>query len=276
MRRVVCACAAALAGMVGLTAAAQAGVTAVTAPAGYKIVKGTVSSAPQSMLETGDDTLCPSGTVAWGGGVAFQGNAEAGESIGTSDPAGSAGWNALVDNTSGAAQSFTVDAICAKQPKGYTTVSTSAANPAGAQTAASVNCPAGTVVLSAGILSQSDSSSVEMTSLWPAAATKVTGKMLNQSGAASTVQVKAVCGAKPAKYSIVKLAVTQPAHSLLKGGPKCPAGTSVLGGGINIASPGKNRNVSGSSDGGSGGWSLMDDNTAAGSVKITLYAICAA
>jgi hypothetical protein len=255
--------------------AGQAG-AAATAPAGYTIVRGAMMTAPSSPLDTGSDTLCPTGTVAWGGGVAFAGIGGQGETIGTTDPAGSAGWNALVNNLSGSAASFSVHAICAKKPKGYKIVTASAANPSGAQTTATVTCPANTVVLSAGILSESDASSVGMTSLWPASSTKVTGKMLNASSSASTFQVEAVCAAKPARYSIAKLAVTLNTNTILEGGARCPTGTALLGGGVNVASPGQNLVVSADDDGGRSASNVTVTNLTTTSHKVTVYAICAA
>jgi hypothetical protein len=263
--------------VVSAAGAAQARVVAAaTAPSGYQVVPGVITSAPSSAQDSGADTLCPSGTVAWGGGVAFRGGGAAGETIGTSDPAGSAGWNTLVNNTSGATQTFVVDALCATKPSRYKIVSASAANPAGAQTAVSVTCPAKTVVLSAGIFSTSDSSSVAMTSLWPASSTKVTGKMLNGSASSATEQVEAVCGAKPAKYTIAKFAIDLGADNELEGGAPCPSGTSVVGGGINVASPGKNRTISANTDEGPTGWNINLDNNTTSTVKVTTYAICAA
>jgi hypothetical protein len=258
-----------------MAATAGAG-AAATAPAGYKIVHGAATTAPSSALDTGTDTLCPSGTVAWGGGVGFRGSGGPGETIGTSDPAGSAGWNALVNNSSGASQSFSVDAVCAKKPKGYKIVTASAANPAGAQTTVSATCPAKTVVFSAGIASTSDAATVRMTSLWPASSTKVTGRMFNGSGSSATVQVEAVCGVKPAKYTIVKHAIPLAAATGLEDGEGCPVGTSVLGGGTNVGSPGKAVAISESSDSGKTTWYLVVDNTTPASVTVTDYAICAA
>jgi hypothetical protein len=255
---------------------AQAHVVAATAPSGYKIVSGAITSAPSSALDTGSDTLCPSGTVAWGGGVGFEGDQVVGETIGTSDAAGSAGWNALVNNASGSTQTFAVDAICAKKPTGYTLVSASATNPAGAQTAVSATCPAKTVVLSAGMFSTSDSSAVGMTSLWPASTTKVTGTMFNGSGSSATEHVEAVCGAKPPKYTISRFSIMLGPNTLLEGGAPCPSGTAVIGGGVNVASPGSNRPISESTDDLRTGWRLEVYNTTATAVKVTSSAICAA
>jgi len=265
----------AVAGVGVAATAAQARIAAATAPSGYTIVPGVITNAPSSALDSGADTLCPSGTVAWGGGVYFRGNEVPGETIGTTDDAGSAGWNTLVNNTSGSAQTFVVDALCAKKPTGYKVVSASVTNPAGAQTAVSVTCPAKTVVLSAGIYSTSDSSSVGMTSLWPASTTKVTGKMFNGSGSSASEHVEAVCGAKPAGYTIAKFAIPLAAGSDLEGGALCPSGTSVVGGGVNIASPGKNRPISANSDDGPTAWSVNLYNDTTTSVKVTTYAICA-
>ena len=267
---------AAAACVAGSGGAAQARVVAATAPSGYKVVAGAITTAPSAPLDSGADTLCPSGTVAWGGGVTFEVEVVPGESIGTSDAAGSAGWNTLVNNSSGSAHTFAVDALCAKKPKGYKVVSASAANAAGAQTAVSVTCPAKTVVLSAGIFSTSDSSSVGVTSLWPASSTKVTGKMFNGSTSSATEDVEAVCAAKPAKYAIVRLAIPLAAGSELEGGAPCPSGTSVVGGGVNVASPGRNRMISGNTDDGPTGWRVKLVNNTTTAVKVTSSAICAA
>jgi hypothetical protein len=100
--------------------------------------------------------------------------------------------------------------------------------------------------------------------------------MLNASSSASTFQVEAVCGARPARYTIAKLAVTQPTNAILEGGARCPTGTAVIGGGVNVASPGQNMVISADDDGGRSAWNLTVTNLTTTSHKVTTYAICAA
>ena len=266
----------ALTGVVALTAATAGAGAAATAPAGYKIVVGALTPAPSSPFDSGADTACPSGTVVWGGGARLAGTGRSGESLETTDPAGSAGWNALVNNTSGAAESFSVNAICAAKPTGYKVVTASASNPAGAQTTVSVTCPAKTVVLSAGSFSSSDSSAERLTALWPASKTKVTMRMVNQTGSAATVEAEAVCGKQPSKYTIVKIAGSVPANTSDESGPSCPAGTAVLGGGINPATPGASFSINALTPSDRHTWTVGSFNASAATVTYTGYAICAA
>ena len=275
MRRSACAGVAALVAAV-LASPAGAG-AAATAPPGYAIVHGSVRTVPSSALTSGSDALCPTGTVVWGGGVALHGTIHTGEQINTSDAAGSAGWNSLVDNTTGFSQAFNVDAICAKKPTGYKLVSKSKPNVAGAESTASVTCPVNTVVLSAGVLSHSDSSAVAMSSLWPNSTTRVTGRMINASGSDTTMEVEAVCGHKPAKYTIVRTPESLSGDTDTIGVAQCPTGTSVLGEGINVpAGPGANFGIGALTDDGAGGVYFGTENSTTSTVDYTVDAICAA
>ena len=106
--------------------------------------------------------------MPWGGGVGFTGGvAGAGENINTSAPAGG-GWEGRFNNSGTRPDAtFRVDAICARQPAGYTTTFTTVDNPPGAQSAAVAVCPAGTRLLSGGTLSTADTVDVQLLSAWP-------------------------------------------------------------------------------------------------------------
>jgi hypothetical protein len=129
---------------------------AATAPPGYRIVSTPDLAAPPSILNTTGQANCPTGTVPWGGGASLtNGFAVPGTSINTSEPV-TGGWRARVNNASGTAQTFRVDVICAKKPKGYKVAFFSSDNPPHDDTPATVTCPTGTVVLSGGAFSTSD------------------------------------------------------------------------------------------------------------------------
>jgi hypothetical protein len=88
-------------------------------------------SAAPSAFDTGGSVACPAGTVGWGGGASLVGGSGGpDQAINTSEPTENAGWEARVNNTGTSTAQFEVDAICAKQPKGYTIVFRDADNPA--------------------------------------------------------------------------------------------------------------------------------------------------
>jgi hypothetical protein len=276
MMRPVWAAVAVMTGAAALLAsAAQAG-AAATAPAGYKIVLGSLTPAPVSALDSGTETSCPSGTVVWGGGARFQASGGAGETVETSVPAEGVGWTARVNNTTGFSQNFAVNAVCAKKPKLYKLVSAQVDNPAGAQTSATVKCPANTVVLSGGTQSSADAATVETTRAWPASKTSFTGTMFNGSTGDAKLIVEAVCGTKPAKYAIAKYTQSDSPGVTDSTGSSCPAGSSALGGGVKPAASGPTMQISSSYTENPNGWDVDITNTGSSSVQITTFAICAA
>jgi len=50
----------------------------------------------------------------------------------------------------------------------------------------------------------------------------------------------------------------------------------VVGGGVNVASPGRNRMISGNTDDGPTGWRVKLVNNTTTAVKVTSSAVCAA
>ena len=104
---------------------------------------------PSSQFDFGGEATCPAGTVPWGGGAGFSGGfAGHGENINSSAPVGDS-WRARYNNSGpNLNDHFAVEAICAKQPAGYTIAFSSADNPAHSQSSAVATCPTGTVLLS--------------------------------------------------------------------------------------------------------------------------------
>src|SRR5215469_2507533 len=243
MRRTVRAVLAAVAigaGVMSSLAAANASAASTaTAPPGYHRVISTPIAIPPGAFDSGGQVTCPAGTVPWGGGTGFTGGvASAGENINTSEPTRT-GWEARFNNSGTRPDdNFRVDAICAKQPAGYTATFTTVDNPAGAQSAAIAVCPTGTRLLSGGTLSTADTVDVQLLSAWPLGKQRFKSVMWNGSATDQRLTTFAICGHSPAGYTITSATGSDTGGpDTLVGGVQCPAGTSILGGGVHVTSP---------------------------------------
>ena len=215
----------------GLVAFGVLAASALAAPAGYRIIDGPALTAPPGQFDSGAQLTCPTGTVPLGGGVA--GSAMTDMSLNTSVPLTN-GWEARVNNPDSPTGFLALDVICAKKPTGYTVVFGTADNPAGARSVATATCPANTVVLSGGVLSTSDQVGARVLGAWPVNRTTFRAAILNATASDQRLTAEAVCAHKPAGYTIARKAFTESPNTLDIGGASCPAGTSVLGGGIQI------------------------------------------
>jgi hypothetical protein len=259
-----------------VAAAGTPAFAAATAPSGYHITRTADLPAPPSIQNASGQANCPAGTVPLGGGASMvNGFAEVGTSLNTSEPV-PAGWRARVNNASGRDQLFRVDVICAKRPKGYKVAFATADNPPNANTAATATCPTGTVVLSGGALSTSDTTAVALTSLGAQGSRKYTAAAANTSSTDQKLTAFAVCAAKPAKYAIVSQSFADMGPDDPFTTPVCPTGTSVLGGGIKIANPAFSIPIAGSLDEDRHGWAGEAVNQQAKTAMVTGQAICAA
>jgi hypothetical protein len=230
------------------------------------------------MFDSGGQVACPAGTVPWGGGVGFTGGiANAGESINTSAPTGN-GWRGRYNNSgTRASDDFAVDAICANQPAGYTTTFTTVDNPAGAQSAATAVCPTGTRLFSGGTLSTADTVDVQLLSAWPLGPERFKSVMLNGSATDQQLTTFAICGHRPTGYTIASATGSDTGGPVTQvGGAQCPAGTSILGGGIHVHSPRPAVTLGASLDEPDTQWLSEVVNLAPDPATVTIYAICAA
>ena len=226
-----------VAALAGGAAAAEA---AAIAPPGYKLINGPNTDIMPSSFDYGGQLACPTGTVVWGGGVnqdVFGADAS-GDTIETSAPDGSGAWRVRVNDTGPYEAQFFIGAICAKKPKTYKIAFRSVDNPAGAQTGATAKCPSGTVVFSGGALSTSDSSAVQLDAAWPNTPTTFRARMLNGTASDETVTAFAVCGTRPAGYSIKRSTVSVAAGAYAYAGPECPSTSAIIGGGVTASVPG--------------------------------------
>ena len=267
------------AGMVPAAAATNAfAASAATAPPRYQRVISAPIPIPPGMFDSGGQVTCPAGTVPWGGGVGFTGGtASTGENINTSAPLGN-GWRGRFNNSSIRPDDhFRIDAICARQPAGYTTTFRTADNPAGSQSAAIAVCPAGTRLLSGGTLSTADTVDVELLSAWPLGRERFKSVMWNGSAADQQVTTFAMCGHQPAGYTITSAAGSDTGGpDTLVAGAQCPAGTSILGGGVHVTGPRPAVTLGASLDDQATQWLSEVLNDAPQPVTETTYAICAA
>jgi hypothetical protein len=267
------------AGLVPAAAAANATAASTpTAPPGYQRLRSAPIPVPPGMFDAGGQVACPAGTVPWGGGGGVtRGFAGAGDSINTSAPTGN-GWEGRYNNSSTRPDDhFAVDAICAKQPIGYTTTFTTVNNPAGSKSAAVAVCPAGTRLLSGGTLSTADTTDVQLLSAWPLGPERFKSVIWNGSATDQQLTTFAVCGHRPAGYAITSATGSDTGGpDTLAGGAQCPAGTSILGGGIHVTSPRPSVTLGASLDEPSTQWLSEVVNLDPAPATVTIYAICAA
>ena len=273
-----------LLGAVAVTAAASPAVAArhsaptsgASHPPGYVIVRGGPFTATPGTFDSGGSAACPAGTVVWGGGVAFSGGSNASLNVNTSEPSGSGGWEARVNNTGTATVQFLVDAICANKPTGYKLVFKIVDNPPNTQSHATAICPSPKVLLGGGTLSTSDQAPAILTSAWPQSSTRFTAYMFNGTTTDAQLDVLAVCGHKPTGYQIASNSASVDPGFTLVDGIGCPAGTSALSGGTQDPDHVPVVQVGGSIDQGSFGWAINVNNTGQSVHQVNGYVICAA
>jgi hypothetical protein len=257
-----------LAGCFALSASAA---PAATAPPGYNQSEIDFSIAPGSYVIPAT-VPCSSGVV-WGGGAGDLTPIN-GEAMVSSYPSGTS-WFAQYDNRSSASKSGVVDVICAKKPAAYKHVFKGFDNPANAQTAATVTCPTGSVVFGGGIQSTADGFGSALLSLGPANKTTFRAVDFNGTGADQHLTLWAICGAQPPKYRIVAVPTSGSSNAFYTAAT-CPAGTSLIGGGV-IQTGTANHAVflAASTDAGQT-WSGRILDPGAASVSLSTRAVCAA
>lgn len=243
-------------------------------PPGYQIVHAGPFSAPPGAESSGSAT-CPAGTVVWGGGVSISGGLRPQLTVNTSEPNGSGGWAATVNSTFTTTLQFVVDAICANKPTGYKIVSRTVDNPPNTQSHATAPCPTLDVLLGGGELSTSGQVAAVLTSAWPKSSAKFTGYLDNGTSTDAKFTVFAICGQKPAGYTIASNGTTL-GPGLLFDGIACPTGTSAVGGGVQVPAHLPVVQVVGSIDQGAFGWAVGVANNGQATEQVNGFVICAA
>jgi hypothetical protein len=263
---------------VALAATPALGATQAKAPPGYVRVFTDPIPIPPSQFDFGAQVFCPDGLVPLGGGVVFSGGfASEGENIESSIPLPT-GWEGHYHN-SGTRQGdhFAVEAICAQQPPGYTMTFATKDNPAGSKSAAVAVCPAGTRLLSGGTLSTGDTVDLELLSAWPLSVHKFKSVMWNGSGRDEKVTSFAICAQRPPRYTITSSSFTDTGGPVTDvGGAQCPAGTSIIGGGIHVTAARPTVTLGSSVGEPDMQWLAEVINMDPAPATVTIYAICAA
>jgi hypothetical protein len=101
--------------------------------------------------------------------------------------------------------------------------------------------------------------------------------MWNGSSTVASLAAYAICANKPAGYALGSNSLTLPSGSVSLAAGQCPSGTSVLGGGVQLASPQAADEISASyPDPSFPQWPVSAYNGTAASQTQTNYAICGA
>jgi hypothetical protein len=183
----------------------------------------------------------------------------------------------------GASQSntnFQAVAVCAQKPQGYKLVTKTIDDPAGAVVGGTVKCPTGSVILSGGLASTSDMSSVYELEAAPTGNRGYHGVQTNGSTLDQPFHLYALCAAKPLGYARVTTTISVGAGSTMESRAICPTGTVAIGGGVllspltpaafpNVSSPFLDPSMEKS-------WESFIDNGSASTDLLTTAVICAA
>src|SRR5262249_31794599 len=191
----------------------------------------------------------------------------------TSSPVQS-GWAAFVNNTSGSAVTFEVEAVCARKPRRYTIKSGPfVENPSGTQVRATVTCPSGSKPLSGGVSATSDSLAVNINSTMPEGRDWVAEEN-NASPDAGAGSAFVVCAKLPGYTVVLGDSFDNPAGGSTESFATCPAPTLPVGGGASSNALSHDVNVGGMGISGTGFVSFMDNASAFDFLSSTT-AICA-
>jgi hypothetical protein len=273
------------------TSKAGAGVPTATAgartaaapgsPPSWTVVNSGAVSNPAGRQTLGS-VACPSGTVAWGGGV-LGGSTGVLQNINGWYPIVSGGvatgWQGYMNNADSSDLSFFVYAVCAARPMHYSVQSLSLGNPNGSQTSGSVACPlnrkgkpfkamgGGGYGVSSSVF-QSINTSIPLTTGWRV-------DMNNASGADSSEVVYVICGARGGYRIVTGPEVANPPGAQTADVTvACPTGRVETGGGGFSSSGSTAVNMNSTVPDGSSEWRVDEDNNGAGDAFITAYAVC--
>jgi hypothetical protein len=254
----------------------------------YSVQSATFTSPSGSQV--GGSVFCPTGTHVMGGGVFISGS-DLSDNVNTSEPNGTTAWTGFVNNSSGFSTSFTVSAECAKAPKGYHIVaSTATDNPAGSQTTNILaECPVGDRVLGGGGRLSSFDPNVAINSSLPEKIKVGTVQRYfwrvdanNASASDDTATAFAVCGKKISGYHLVTgTSVTNAAFTETPAGVGCPVVNSLqtlaMGGGVFSSSGSTLTSINSTAPSSSSGtgWQDFENNGSSSSSSITPYVVCA-
>jgi hypothetical protein len=252
-------------------------------PTGYEVVATALLALPADSQVFGE-VSCSAGKVVWGGGVIVDsGDMAANMNSSYPNTTTKKSWRAYVSNATVDATTFSVWAVCAKQPAGYAIVKKTFANPAGLQSGGLTACAATATVLGGGTSSSSRSTLVNINSTYPYT---VAGKfgwvtdMNNNSLSDATLTTYAICAKQPAPGGLSFEYVTDPAVPNPVG-EQTPASASCHGGRVTISggvlSTSKELQVNlNTSRPDSSGWGVWENNGSLIEQKLKPFVVCVA
>jgi len=180
--------------------------------------------------QTRGTVACPAGTVPFAGGEVVT-SFDLHANVNSSFPQ-AAGWAVDVNNGSGGDTTFTVYAICAQQPRQYQVVEASQIVATGSQSTLAASCPAGTVVLGGGALSDSGSLGSNINGTYSEGSWAWRTDSNNATAGPVAIHDFAICGKAPYGYLTVPGAtLTVPAGTEASASATCPGKAVPLGGG---------------------------------------------
>jgi hypothetical protein len=240
-------------------------------PRGYTLVNSSTLVAPAGEQTRGVVT-CPIGLVPLSGSAAIH-SVSVLASVNSTFPLGS-NWIADVNNASGSDVTFEVDAVCARQPKNYSVVSSPILqSPTGTDTLGAAICPHGSKPLGGGVSSSSFSVFASINTTVPAGPDWV-ADVTNASGDEVDFAVRAVCGKVPGYTVTTGDVVLNPAGSHTLSFATCPAPNVPIGGGAGSSTSNIGVNIGGMGTSGSDFVSSMNNATGVEFTSSTT-AICA-
>jgi hypothetical protein len=250
--------------------------SAVKTPPLYAVAQSAPISAP-SGTQTAGTVSCPAGTVVLGGGALVAASSPATTLASSYPMSNGGGWVAAVNNTSGTAQSFTVQAVCAKRPRHYAVLASGPLSVhAGSAAAAALPCPDAQRPFGGGAQSGSSSVAVGLQDTFPQREFNAWEVDVNNNTSADqSFRVFVICARPPRTYNVAMGTITPlPPGSQRQVTATCPTGRPLGGGALTTtSSPAVALESSAVTP---NGWSASEDNTGLfPGVIVVAFVVCA-
>jgi hypothetical protein len=240
---------------------------------GYVVETSQLLAAPDD-TQTRGTVSCPLGKVPLGGGVVVT-SGSIFANVNSSFPSAT-GWIADVNNATGADTTFVVVAVCAKPPRHYSIQQSNVVdNPANTQSVAVALCPAGSLPLGGGALSESTNLFVNIDTTQPFGNQwKIFENNASTPDIDTSVQAIAICGKLPGYNVQQGPAAPNPPVTQVESSASCPAGTIPTGGGMISDFSNVGVNLNSSAPNGSS-WIAFENNASAFTPSAIATVVCA-
>jgi hypothetical protein len=249
----------------------------------YDVVQSATLDNPNGEQSFGS-VMCPAGTVAFGGG-AVGGSFAVQQDINGSIPivtgAVATGWEAWMDNTTGADSTFSVWAVCAKKPKQYEIVLRTYDDPPNVQLDLQDQCPLNAngkrlKVLGGGGVGSASTPGQDLHSSYPRGGTFRVWEAVegNNTGADASLTAFAVCGSAKNWTVVSGLAVDNPPGAQTLVDAPCPAGLTAVAGGVYSNAINLLVDLNTTFPLSAADWRSYENNASGGDYQVTPWAVC--